>query len=896
MVVHIVAAVAASVIASSGVPRQTDTPQVRLAANSLRSRADSLAHPRTANALAIRARPASPRIDGRLDDEAWALAQPFGDFVQREPHEGQAATERTDVRVVFSDDAIYIGIRAYDSHPDLIAANLTRRDAESPSDWIGVAIDSYHDRRTAFYFLVNPAGVKRDVYLFNDSDEDDGWDAVWDVATSRDANGWSAEFRIPFSQLRFTRGASSFGFNVTRKINRLNEETHWRLVPRNSSAAVSLFGELGGLEGIRPPRRLELLPYSVARASNNIAEAGNPFARNTSQSATAGADLKMGVGSNLTLDATINPDFGQVEADPSVVNLSAFETFYPERRPFFTEGGNIFRFPILLGDGDGANEQLFYSRRVGRRPQGDADPRGGFAETVDHTSILGAAKLSGKTRSGWTIGLLGALTRGMEAHVVDSLGAPHSDLVEPQSEVVVGRLARDFRQGRTVAGLFGTWLRRDLTPGLDWMRRSAWSLGADLNHRFAGDRYRVRGWVVASSVHGSADAIARTQRSSARYFQRPDNDYVLYDTTRTSLSGLAAQAVIGKENGTMRWQTGFDTRTPGFEVNDAGFQREADRTIQFAWMGLRFNKPGKVFRRVNMNFNQSSAFNWGGERLSLGGNVNVNVTFLNYWSAYGGLWRGMGGLQSGALRGGPALRTPGGVNGWGGFASDSRKRLSAEFNGWFWRGDQGTGKSGGMDPSVSWRPSGRMEFSFGPSINWNHDTWQYLETSTVLGNTEYFFGDLDQTTLSFRLRGNVTFLPTLTLQVYAEPFYSAGRYLGVQHVLNPRGARWSDRMASLTPAQLTRDNASGDFLVDLNSDATTDARIGNPDFSFTSFRSNVVLRWEYRAGSTIFLVWQQGRSGFSNDGHYRFGDATRSMFATQPENVFLIKMNYWLSL
>jgi hypothetical protein len=894
MVVHVFAALAATAIASSGAARQTDTPQVRLAANSVRNRADSLPDRRTATALAVRARPASPRIDGRLDDAAWALAPAFGDFLQREPHEGQAATERTDVRVVFTDDAIYIGVRAYDSHPDQIAANLTRRDADSPSDWIGVAIDSYHDRRTAFYFLVNPAGVKRDIYLFNDTDDDDGWDAVWEVATSRDASGWSAEFRIPFSQLRFSRGASSFGFNVTRKINRLNEETHWRLVPRNANASVSLFGELGGLEGIRPPRRLELLPYTVARASNDIAEAGNPFAPNTSQSAAAGADLKMGVGSNLTLDATINPDFGQVEADPSVVNLSAFETFYPERRPFFTEGINIFRFPILLGDGDGANEQLFYSRRVGRQPQGSADPRGGFAESVDHTNILAAAKLSGKTRSGWTIGLLGTLTREMQANVIDSAGTAHRDVVEPRSEFVVGRLARDWREGRTVVGLFGTWLHRDLPPTMQWLRRDAFTLGADFNYRFSSDHYRLRGWLVNSNVRGSAEAIASTQRSSARYYQRPDNDYTVYDTTRTSLSGFASQLVVGKENGTVRWMTGFDTRTPGFEVNDAGFQREADRTIQFAWVGLRWNTPGRVFRRVSLNFNQNSVFNWGWDRTGLGANVNANVTFLNYWSAYAGSNRNLGGYSR-ELRGGPLFLAPGNVNGWLGVSSDDRKRLSAEFNGWFFRQDASGGYGGGIDPAVLWRPSGRMEFSLGPSISRNHDTWQYLQTSAVLGNTEYFFGDLDQTTLSFRLRGNVTFRPTLTLQVYAEPYYSAGAYLGVQHVLDPRGAQWDDRMQYLTPNQVTR-NGAGDFLVDLNNDNTTDATIANPDFSYTSFRSNVVLRWEYRPGSTIFLVWQQGRSASTSNGQYQAGDAARSMFANQPENVFLIKMNYWLSL
>jgi len=889
----LLATAALMLITAADAPRPPRAAQGTLTVASLPAR-DTTGHDGSASATAIRARPASPRVDGHLDDPAWSLAPSFGGFTQREPQEGQPATERTDVRVVFTDDAIYVGVRAWDTHADQIAAQLTRRDADSPSDWIGIAIDSYHDRRTAFYFLVNPAGVKRDIYLFNDTEEDESWDAVWDVATSRDAEGWSAEFRIPFSQLRFSRGTSSFGFNVVRRINRLNEEDHWRLVPRNANASVSLFGELQGLEGIRPPRRLEVLPYTVARASNDIAEPGNPFAPNTSSSATAGADLKVGLGSNLTLDATINPDFGQVDADPAIVNLSAFESFFPERRPFFTEGVNIFRFPISLGDGDGANEQLFYSRRVGRQPQGAADPRGGYAQTIDHTSILGAAKLSGKTASGWTVGLMGALTQEMRAAARDSVGLTHHDVVEPRTGYVVGRLAHDWRQGRTVVGLFGTALHRELPANLDWLRRDAYTLGLDVNHRFANDHYRISGWAVGSRVSGSAEAIALTQRSSAHYYQRPDNDYVLYDTTRTSLSGLASQLVIGKENGVVRWSTGFDTRTPGFEVNDAGYQREADRTIQFAWVGLRFNRPGRVFRRANLNFNQSASWNWGWDNLSRSGNFNVNVTFLNYWGAYTGLWRGLDGLSR-ELRGGPLFRQPGGINGWGGFYTDQRKPLYAEFNGWFFRQDESGVHSRGIDPFVMFRPSGRMEFQVGPSVQWNHDTWQYLTTADVLGSTEYFFGDLSQTTISMRLRANVTFTPTMSLQVYVEPFYSAGQYLGVQRVLDPRAPRWTDRMQWLGAGEVQRD-PDGNFLIDLNADNTTDLAIGNPDFSVTSFRSNVVLRWEYRPGSTIFLVWQQGRSGFSSDGRYRFGDATQSLFATQPENVFLVKVNYWLHL
>ena len=668
------AILAAAPIAHAGLAftSQTQLPAVHASVRA----AD--AAPGPATTLAVRARPQAPHLDGKLDDPAWALAPAIGDFVQREPHEGQPATERTEAKVVFTDDALYIGVRAYDSHPEAIVGRLTRRDEESASDWIGVAIDSYHDRRTAFLFYVNPAGVKRDVYLFNDTESDDSWDGIWDVAVSRDAAGWTAEFRIPFSQLRFPHGASAFGFNVVRKIRRLNEESHWRLIPRNANAMVSLFGDVAGLDGVRPPRRLELLPYTVASARNNIVEAGNPFTPHISSTATAGADLKVGLGSNLTLDATINPDFGQVDADPALVNLTAFESYFPERRPFFTEGVNIFRFPIALGDGDGANEGLFYSRRVGRAPQGSADPRGGFAETIDHSTILGAAKLSGKTASGWTVGFLGALTQEMHARAADSLGSRHTDVVEPRSGYFVGRLQHDWRQGRTVVGLFGTYVRRDLAPSMDWLRKSAWTLGLDWNHRFGSDHYRIRGWTVASTVAGSARSIALTEQSSARYFQRPDNGYVDYDTTRTSLAGLAAQMIVGKENGFMRWQVGVDTRTPGFEINDAGFQRDADRTIQFTWVGLRWNTPGKLFRRASLNFNQFNQWDWGWDRTGSGGNINASATFLNYWSANAGINRNIGGLATDVLRGGPAFRQPGNLNGWFGVSSDDRKVLGLQ--------------------------------------------------------------------------------------------------------------------------------------------------------------------------------------------------------------------------
>ena len=540
----------------------------------------SLSGSPTTVAVAVRANPESPDIDGRLDDEAWKPAPVISDFTQRDPNEGEPGTERTEVRVIYTDAALYVGVRAFDSQADQIIGHLTRRDEWSPSDWIGVAIDSYRDRRTAFLFMVNAAGVKRDIYLFDDNNEDESWDAVWEVATSRDPEGWTAEFRIPFSQLRFPNADQvEFGFNVYRQINRLNEEQYWRVPPQNQSGIVSRFGDLVGIENIKPPRRVQVMPYVSATGAWEPAEAGDPFRTGSDQNGALGADINAGVTSNLTLSATINPDFGQVEADPAVVNLSAFETFFPEKRPFFNEGLDIFRFPIGLGDGDGANQQLFYTRRIGRAPQGSADPRGGHAETLQQSTILGAAKISGKTPGGWTVGLAGALTAEEKADVIDSVGALHQDVVEPRTKYLVGRLARDFRSGLTQVGVFGTAVDRSLTDNLDFLRSAAYTGGLNWSHRFLDDTYSISGWVVGSHVRGSEQAITLTQLSSARYYQRPDNDYVTFDPTRTSLSGFAGQFIASKQAGNWRYSAGVDTRSPGFEVNDLGFQQDADRTI-----------------------------------------------------------------------------------------------------------------------------------------------------------------------------------------------------------------------------------------------------------------------------------------------------------------------------
>ncbi len=567
-------------------------------------------------ARAVRAEPGAPALDGTLDDAAWRAAPVITGFIQREPHEGEPGSERTEARVVYTDQALYVGVRAFDRDTAGITALLTRRDASSASDWIKVVIDSYRDRRTAFEFAVNPVGVKRDVYHYDDNSDDDSWDAVWDAAVSRDAEGWTAEFRIPFSQLRFANAPQQvFGFEIVRKIARKAEEQQWKLIPKNANGVVSQFGDLAGIQDIRPPRRLEILPYSLGSADLRAAEPGNPFQRGNGGRGSAGADVKYGVGSNLTLSATVNPDFGQVEADPAQVNLSAFESYFSERRPFFSEGTDIFQFP----------QNMFYTRRIGRTPQGSPDDRGGHAEQIRQTHILSAAKLSGKTPAGWTIGVLGAVTSQEQARVIDSLGRPFRDVVEPLTGYGVLRLARDWRGGQTRVGFFGTGVRRELTPNLDFLRREAYTGGLDWTYRFRKDTYWFSGWLAGSDVAGSPAAIARTQRSSARYFQRPDNTEATLDTTRTSLRGFGGNVGFGKSGGGVwRFSTGVDTRSPGFEINDAGFQGSVDWHGQWFWLNRRWQKPGRVFRFVGANLNQWSNWTYAWDRTSLGGNVNVN--------------------------------------------------------------------------------------------------------------------------------------------------------------------------------------------------------------------------------------------------------------------------------
>lgn len=840
---------------------------------------------------ATRADGADMDIDGIADEAAWRDASIATDFVQFQPNEGDASTERTEARVIYGEDALYVFLRAFDTSPEQVVGQLTRRDQESYSDLLGVVIDSYFDRRTAFHFAVNPVGVKHDIYRFDDTQEDAGWDAVWDVATARTDDGWAAEFRIPYSQLRFRDAdEQTWGINFMREIARRDELAVWAPTGRSDGAIVSRFGELRGLRNLSAPNRMEILPYTVASLQRAPGDADDPFFNENATGGTAGVDVKYGLTSNLTLDLTINPDFGQVEADPAQVNLSAFETFLPEQRPFFLEGSSIFNFSIALGDGDQANESLFYSRRIGRTPQGWADPRGGYVDVDDQTTILGAWKLSGKTAGGWSIGAMHAMTAEESASVAPGSGDPFAESVEPLSNYAVLRLQKDFREGRSALGFIGTGLVRDASVANDLgLRSRAWAGGVDFRHRFASDTWQVSGYLLGSHVRGSEQAIERTQTSPARHYQRPDAGHVSLDPTRTSLSGASANIGISKfAGGFWRVGTGVQTRTPGFEVNDVGFLNTADFITNWGWLGYHHTTEQGPFRNWMLNLNGWHVLDYDGNRTGTGANVNLNAQFKNFWHAYTGVNQEFEAYSSAALRGGPLLRREAQTNMWGGFGTDGRKSVQANLNSWGNIRPESDSWAYGISPNVRIRPSGRATFNIGAFMNRNVDDRQWVQQVETT-SPHYVFGRIDQTTLGLTARIDYAFTPTLSLQFYAQPFVSAGTYEDFKQVSDPIAASYVDRFQAVA-AQAD----GGSYMADLDGDGS-DETFRNPDFSFRQFRSNAVLRWEYLPGSTLFFVWSQGRDQFTRDGSFDFDGNLGDLFSVTPDNIFMVKVSYWMS-
>jgi uncharacterized protein DUF5916/cellulose/xylan binding protein with CBM9 domain len=821
------------------------------------------------DAVPIADMPNAVRINGEISEAAWQAATAMDGFLQREPEEGGQPSQRTEFRVVYDATTLYVKVRAFDAQADKIVSYLTRRDVDSPSDWLHVFIDSYHDRRTAYEFAVNPSGVKIDRYWFDDNNRDDGWDAVWDAKVSRDAAGWTAEFHIPFSQLRFTpNGANTFGFAVARRIGRLNETSTWPLLARSATGYVSSFGELGGLAMTASPKRLEMVPYTVADLTRQRG-GGNPLVKVSSPSGAMGLDLKYALTPGLTLTTTVNPDFGQVEADPAVVNLSAFETFFSERRPFFVEGSGMFRFDSDCMDGPC---QLFYSRRIGRSPQGTGELPSGdniYNQTPTQTTILGAGKLTGRVGK-FSIGAMSAVTQEEFGTVLDTTHV-FQQPIEPLTTYSIGRVRREFANQSSV-GFMVTAANRHLTETTTFLPKSAFTGGVDWDVRFK-SRYSVTGYLAGSSVSGSADAIDGIEENSRHYFQRPDATVLHLDQAATSLAGASGRVGVSKIGGQrVRFNSQVGFKSPGFELNDVGFLRRADERWMANWFQVRSDAPNRWFRNRNLNFNQWATWNYSGDRLFAGENVNGNVTFINNWSAGGGINHQPMGFDDRLTRGGPGGFTEGYATIWSWLNSDNRRRVSVNyFRG---RGWNGVGSSFADDEiEVTYRPMSALTITSGARLNRSVNDSQWVGKVTD-SRDHYAFAHIDQTTVALTERVNYTMTPNLSIQLYAEPFVSAGDYSRFKELAN---ARTRDYGVRYSP-----------YAYDLDAN-------GDPDFNVKSFRTTNVLRWEYKPGSTLFVVWQQARENDAVPGGFRFGRDVRDIFGVTPRNVFLVKLSYWLN-
>ena len=823
-------------------------------------------------------------IDGRLNEQVWQHSAK-SDLVQRMPNEGAPSSERTEVWFAYDDDALYVAARLFDQSPDSITGRLVRRDADFESDAFFIGVDSNHDRLTAYFFGTNPSGCVQDGIIFDDTKSDNSYDGVWDVAVETDSISWKAEFRIPFSQIRFSKeDRYVWGVEVSRTIKRKNEEDYFLYYPRNDAVRVSRWLELHGIEGIEPPPRIEVSPYVAATGkfiqspSVHPFNSGrdDPFIFGRDYFGRVGADAKIGLSGNFTLDASMNPDFAQVEVDPAVVNLSAYETYYTEKRPFFIEGSNILSFgrggAADFWDFNWSDPGFFYSRRIGRAPQGSVTHEG-FTDIPDRTTILGAAKVSGKTTDGWSVAALSAFTN-REFGRVDSAGVRLEEEIEPYTFYGIVRTQKNFDESRQAIGMIATIVERDTkeAQAAELLNKRAVSVGVDgWTFLDAEKDWVLTGWAGLTNVTGGQARMLALQQSPQHYFQKPDQDHLSIDSGATSLTGWAGRIWLNKDKGNWRLNAAAGFINPSFESNDLGFHTYTDIINTHFWIGYDWYDPDPVFRTKSIGVAALEEFNFGGLKTGETFYLNGHLELLNYW--YGSVFLGYNTefYDDRRTRGGPLMRSLPSKFIFLSFNSDTRRSLYGFLSVSADRGNTG-GWDYGVSLTLSWKASRALIISFGPSYSRNHSTAQYVEAvpdplAAATFGTRYVFATLDQQSLSATLRLDWTFTPRLSFQLYSQPFLSAGRYSEFKSLAAPGTFSFNPSTTTLTP-----------------------------DFNFTSLRANAVLRWEYLPGSTLYLVWTNLKTQYEeNYGIFRTGRDFNEMLRARPDNVFSLKITYWWS-
>ena len=857
-------------------------------------------------------------LDGRLDEPGWAASTPALGFLQQEPNEGQPATQPTELRILYDEVALYIGARMYDSLGARgVRSYLTRRDQQNDGDYLEIIFDTFHDHTGRTVFQINPAGVKTDAGQAA-SNADPSWDPIWEAATTIDSLGWTAELRIPFAQLRFSRDTTqTWGLQVWRYVDRLNETSMWSFWGRNAAGGPPAFGHIEGLRVRERPRGLEILPYVVSRASYipiREGDEGDPFRDASEFTARVGGDLKALLTSNLTLDLTVNPDFGQVEVDPAVVNLSAFETSFQEKRPFFVEGSGLFGYGGLscFFCSNVSSMSLYYSRRIGRQPRGSPPDGYAYLDRPENATILGAAKITGRTRGGYQVGFLDAVTRAEHADIAFDDGRPNLEReVEPLTNYFVGRVRRNYTGGRGYLGAIATSVIRRF--GYDSltlaMPRHSEAIGVDWERWWKNRTYRIASNFAVSSVTGDPSVILSLQESSARYFNRPDRKHGSngtfsdrYDPSLTALRGFAGYVRGSKESGNWLFETALNLRSPGFEVNDLAFLTRAD----YAWMNAnlfrQWTKPTKRFRQAYWILGGQQQYNFDGDRTDLQVQTYVEAQLPNYWWLNWWVMRRPEVFEDRLTRGGPVVRRSGAWYTSFNVNTDSRKRVSFSVNPELGRNDDG-GRSVGVFTSIRAKPASNVVISMEPYYSYSKGRSQYVDSFTDTTANHFYdqrvvFSDLVQHSLELGTRLNLTFTPTLTLELFAQPLIASGDYENFKEFVAPRTVeKRSFDATQLTVVRDPQTNAIDEYVLDPDRNPLTPSfTFSNPDFNFRSLRGNAVLRWEYRPGSTVFLVWTQSRESQDPVGDFHFRRDRSALFDARPDNVFLVKVNYWIGL
>ena len=856
-------------------------------------------------------------VDGRLDEPAWARATPLTGLVQSQPSEGDPASDETEVRFLFDERALYIGARM--RQPGGVVAPLARRDQlldasgdngsfnSLTTDKLVVRLDPYHNHLDDAWFEVNPAGARGEQF-----NGDPSWDPVWESATHVDSLGWTAEMRIPFSQLRFSPDSlQTWGLQIWRYVDRSNEQNMWAFRRRNEAGGPAYYGHLEGLRIPAQPRQLEVLPYVVTGSRFERAAPGDPYNRDHEMRFAVGADLKYLLTTNLTLDATINPDFGQVEVDPASLNLSAYETFYDEKRPFFVAGRSAFSFGGMrcMFCTNASGLSAFYSRRIGRPPQlqGLVDDVAEYAEAPDNASILAAAKITGRTDGGYTIGVLNAVTGRETARFLPTVGEDEDrQLVEPLTNYFVGRVKKEFRGGATTFGGILTSTARRLNDSLaiEHLRSHAEAAGVDWYHTWSQRRYTWMGSVLFSNVAGSAEAIGRTQRSSARYFQRRDRTVegdrlfdAAYDEAATSLRGYGLFTRVGRDAGVLRWEAMSNIRSPGFEVNDLAFMNRTDYLWFNGNVAGSWATPTRWYRSIFTSFGGATEYNYDGDRTRANLQAYYGMELPNYWNIRIFGIRDLPSLDDRLTRGGPVVKRSGYQMGHFQVSTDARAPAVFDVQVQAAYGLESDTKFYNIRPGLALKPASNVFIQLSPSYAYDETETQYVTdvedpTATDFFGTRYVFGFIRTRTLSLSTRVNWTFTPELTLQLFAQPFIASGDYSSFREFAAPRTI---DKLVyGEDIGTIDYDDDLGEYTVDPDGDGpAAPFSFDNPDFTTSALRGTAVLRWEYRPGSTLFFVWTQQRSGHDSDGTFDFAGARSAIFDERPMNVFQIKATYW---